>query len=253
MLKRVKVTGYKSLKDLEVELQPLSVLFGPNAAGKSNFLDALQLLSKLVTSRTLKEAFAPPYRGKPLESFSFGAEGIRGLLKKESCTFSIEADVELSPAVIETVNRQILEMKRTGGEDPGAAQVESKRKKLPSVRETYLRYRIEIEILPKKGFLRVVDEYLAALNQEGRPTVANGSRFCHAKGRRCICGWKVKRTPRITTGIWITQSCLCLTILRTTRILWRCARNWNGGSSSISSPGNACGRPIRSKRCSISV
>jgi AAA15 family ATPase/GTPase len=41
MLKRVKIQGYKSLVDVEVKLQPLSVLFGPNAAGKSNFLDAL--------------------------------------------------------------------------------------------------------------------------------------------------------------------------------------------------------------------
>ena len=42
MLKRVKIQCYKSLTDVEVQLQPLSVLFGPNASGKSNFLDALQ-------------------------------------------------------------------------------------------------------------------------------------------------------------------------------------------------------------------
>ena len=41
MLRRVHIKGYKSLADAEVFLQPLSVLFGPNAAGKSNFLDAL--------------------------------------------------------------------------------------------------------------------------------------------------------------------------------------------------------------------
>ena len=49
--------------DTEVRLAPLTLLFGANAAGKSNFLDSLQLLSKLATSRTLKEAFDPPYRG----------------------------------------------------------------------------------------------------------------------------------------------------------------------------------------------
>ena len=46
MLKRVKIQGYKSLEDVEVQLQPLSVFFGPNASGKSNFLDALQLLKE---------------------------------------------------------------------------------------------------------------------------------------------------------------------------------------------------------------
>ena len=65
MLKRVKIQGYKSLLDIEVNLQPLSVLFGPNASGKSNFLDALQLLSRLATSNSLNEVFEPPYRGKP--------------------------------------------------------------------------------------------------------------------------------------------------------------------------------------------
>ena len=56
MIRRVKVQGYKSLKDIEVELRPLTVIFGPNAAGKSNLFDALALLSRMVTQRTLREA-----------------------------------------------------------------------------------------------------------------------------------------------------------------------------------------------------
>ena len=96
MLKRVHIKGYKSLSDVDVVLSPLSLLFGPNAAGKSNFLDALQLLSKLATSRTLREAFDPPYRGKPLESFAIGKKGIQGLIEQERLVFSIEADLELS-------------------------------------------------------------------------------------------------------------------------------------------------------------
>lgn len=167
MLKRIKISGYKSLRSVEVELQPLSVLFGPNGAGKSNFLDALQLLSKLATSRTLKDAFEPPYRGKPLESFSFGTEGMKGLLGTERQSFSIEVDVELSPAVIDAVNRQIREMKRTSPEDEEDA---SSSKKLAKVTEKALRYRIEVEILPKSGLLRVSDEYLTALTRKGEPT-----------------------------------------------------------------------------------
>ena len=61
MIKRIKIRNYKSLRDVDVVLEPLSVLFGPNAAGKSNFIDALQLLSRIASSRTLKEAFEPPY------------------------------------------------------------------------------------------------------------------------------------------------------------------------------------------------
>ena len=166
MLKRIHIRGYKSLEDVEVSLSRLVVLFGPNAAGKSNLLDALQLLSKLGTSRTVKEAFDPPYRGKPLESFTIGPKGIKGLLEQERLSFSIEADLSLSDAVVEAVNRQILEMRRPHGEG------ESKeRSKLPArVRERDLRYRIEVEMLPRSGVLRVADEYLAALNSKGEPT-----------------------------------------------------------------------------------
>lgn len=167
MLKRIKISGYKSLRSVEIDLQSLSVLFGPNGAGKSNFLDALQLLSKLATSRTLKDAFDPPYRGKPLESFSFGREGMKGLLGTDRQSFSIEVDVELAPAVIDAVNRQIWEMKRTSPEDEEDA---SSFKKLAKVTEKALRYRIEVEILPKSGLLRVSDEYLTALNRKGEPT-----------------------------------------------------------------------------------
>ncbi len=79
MLKRIKIRGYKSFPDLDLSLERLSVLFGPNAAGKSNFLDALQLLSRMTNSRTLKEAFQPPYRGKTIDSFTIGDDGIEGL------------------------------------------------------------------------------------------------------------------------------------------------------------------------------
>src|SRR4051794_40520410 len=122
MLRRIEINGYKSLQHVTVALEPLVVLLGPNAAGKSNFLDALQLLSRIVTCRTLKEAFDPPYRGKPLESFTFAAEGIPELLRREAASFSIEVDVELSQHVVESVNKQIHEMKGPAGTGNGASQ-----------------------------------------------------------------------------------------------------------------------------------
>ena len=166
MLKRIRIKGYKSFHDVEVRLSPLAVMFGPNAAGKSNLLDALQLLAKLGTSRTVKEAFEPPYRGKPLESFTIADKGLRGLIERDRLTFSIEADLHLSDGVVEAVNREIREMRRPGAEAP----MESGEKALARVRERDLRYSIEVEMLPRSGFLRVSDEYLAALNSRGEPT-----------------------------------------------------------------------------------
>jgi len=166
MLRRIKIRGYKSFVDQELHLKPLSVLFGPNAAGKSNFLDALQLLSRMAVNSTLKEAFEPPYRGAPLESFHFSSLGIAGLLSKQSGSFSIEVDVELSPSVINFVNRQIGEMKRTRPTESGS---DGETAKVSFISKKHLRYRLEVEILPKSGILRVTDEYLAALTAQGEP------------------------------------------------------------------------------------
>ena len=77
MLKRVHIKGYKSLLDVEAHIEPLTVLFGPNAAGKSNVLDALQLFSRLGTSKTLKDAFDAPYRGNLSNRSRCGKGGSR--------------------------------------------------------------------------------------------------------------------------------------------------------------------------------
>jgi predicted ATPase len=165
MVRRIHIQRYKSLRDVEVELKPLSVLFGPNAAGKSNFIDALQLLSRIAGSRSLKEAFDPPYRGKPMESFSFDETGLEGLMKRDSVSFQIDADIELSPAVIAAVNKQIQETKRGISETDGS----DSRKRASFIHHKNLRYRIEIGISPRSGVLHVADEYLVALGRDGEP------------------------------------------------------------------------------------
>ncbi len=48
MIETLRVQNYKSLKDIEIPLKPLTVLVGPNAAGKSNILDCLRFLSEMV-------------------------------------------------------------------------------------------------------------------------------------------------------------------------------------------------------------
>lgn len=43
-LRRVRISGYKSIAFCDVALEPLTILVGRNASGKSNFLDALAFL-----------------------------------------------------------------------------------------------------------------------------------------------------------------------------------------------------------------
>lgn len=49
-LKKIRVAGYKSIRDQEVELSALNLLIGANGAGKSNFISIFRLLNSLVNS-----------------------------------------------------------------------------------------------------------------------------------------------------------------------------------------------------------
>ncbi|MBF2753934.1 MAG: AAA family ATPase [Gammaproteobacteria bacterium AqS3] len=167
MLKRIHIKGYKSLRDVEMELKPLTVLVGPNAAGKSNFLDALQLLSRLAISFSLKDAFAPPCRGKPLESFSFSDDGLRGLRNQDSVSFSMEVDFTLSDFIVDAVSNRIRRMQHPSESFNDGSNGSKDTQNL--IKRRYLRYRIKIEMRPGLGILRVADECLVALNKKGEP------------------------------------------------------------------------------------
>lgn len=130
VLERIKIKNFKSIRAVTLdELPRLAVFFGPNAAGKSNLLDAIQALSRIGTSRTIGEALQEPIRGYPIESFAFPPGGLPALLAMEQPEFEIEA-------------RLGMEKERFD-------------------------YRVAIRIDPRSGSLAVSDEYLAALTSTG--------------------------------------------------------------------------------------
>ncbi|WP_214711498.1 MULTISPECIES: AAA family ATPase [unclassified Exiguobacterium] len=47
-LDKITLQGYKSIKELELELKSINVLIGPNGAGKSNFISFFKLLNDVV-------------------------------------------------------------------------------------------------------------------------------------------------------------------------------------------------------------
>lgn len=161
MIRRVRIKGYKSINNVEIELQSLTVFIGPNAVGKSNLFDVLGLLSRSVTARNLAEAFKV-HRGAPLEAFCYGDLGLKGLLQKANVEFSIEVDVELSPKVVETVERRISEM-REGLPEAGEKSGPVRRR----VIESFLRYTLVVQMAVKSGYLRVKHERLVALKKDG--------------------------------------------------------------------------------------
>lgn len=208
MITRVQIKGYKSLQDVNVDLKQLTVLIGANAAGKSNFLDALQLLSRIANAKKLKDAFESPHRGTPLESFSFRGEGIRELLQREHPTLSIEVDVKLSSDVIRSVNNQIEAMQRSpeGARGHHGESSDGNTDRKIKVREDYLRYRIEITIQPKTGILQVSDEFVAALNKDGTLTKKRKP-FLESKGDNLRLRLEGQGHPRYL-GRYVNHSAL---------------------------------------------
>ena len=151
MIRHISIHGYKSLKGVELTLEPLTIVIGPNAAGKSNLLDAIGLLSGTAQG-DLQSAFTD-HRGEPLRSFTFDERGIEGLIEKGTASFQIEVDVELSKSTVAHVNKTITETRE--GHEPARALV----------RERLLRYSLEIQLRTDSGVLQVMNESLQALNQ----------------------------------------------------------------------------------------
>jgi predicted ATPase len=160
MIRRAKIENYKSLKLAEVQLQDLTVILGPNAAGKSNLFDALNLLARLVTCKNLKEAFEG-HRGLPLESVHYNQGSIADLLKQETHRLAFEVDVELSEAVVQETEQRIRDLRKCLDESNGSANEKAR------ITERLLRYRVELEIESSSGVMRVMNERLAALRQRG--------------------------------------------------------------------------------------
>lgn len=50
-LDRIRIAGFKSIRDQTVELRPLNVLIGANGSGKSNFIGVFRLLHEIVKDR----------------------------------------------------------------------------------------------------------------------------------------------------------------------------------------------------------
>jgi predicted ATPase len=131
MLNQLVIRDFKSLGNVEVRFPRLTVLFGPNAAGKSNLLEAVQTLSRIGTSRTLSDALGEPLRGYPVEAFAFPKGGLPALLSQKRASFSLEADL--------------------------------------AVLRDRFRYRVAVAIQPGSGSLSIEDEYLAALGKKSEP------------------------------------------------------------------------------------
>ncbi|MCA9544393.1 MAG: AAA family ATPase, partial [Myxococcales bacterium] len=83
-LRRVRIMGFRSLRDVNLELGPLTVLVGPNGAGKTTVLTALRFLGDVA-----RLDLEPAVR----EHGGMGRLQFRGPREKKGIAFLIEAQV----------------------------------------------------------------------------------------------------------------------------------------------------------------
>ncbi len=138
MLKHLAIKGFKSLEQIDdLEFPRLAVFAGPNAAGKSNLLDAIQMVARAGTQRTLAEALSRPIRGLPAEAFTLPSGGLAELMDRKVARFELWAS---------------LELRSTNGRGPER-----------------VRYAIQIATDPRAGTLSVDEESLTALSADWVP------------------------------------------------------------------------------------
>ncbi|MBX3472132.1 MAG: AAA family ATPase [Planctomycetes bacterium] len=159
MIKRLSVQGYKSLLDVELtDLGRTVVLFGPNAAGKSNLLDALDLLSHLAREDTLTAAFQK-HRGnrlgRPLPVRWFFSGGNEGEPRELTMRFRI--DFDLQDRIVDEINDELK--RREAGERLARPYTRVSRRSL--------RYELTISYDAAARTLDVTSESLKAINRDG--------------------------------------------------------------------------------------
>ena len=74
MIHRLDVAGYRSIRDLSIDLQPINVLTGPNGCGKSNLYNSLVLVARAAEGRLAR---AISEEGGTPSVFWAGGERIR--------------------------------------------------------------------------------------------------------------------------------------------------------------------------------
>ena len=68
ILRKIEITGYRSIKDVSLELRSLNVLIGANGSGKSNFVSFFKMLNEMMGER-LQEYIGTSGRAQSLLHF----------------------------------------------------------------------------------------------------------------------------------------------------------------------------------------
>lgn len=163
MIRRLEVRGYKSLKKVEIqELTRLVLLYGPNASGKSNLLDALDLLGFFAREDSLTAAFQR-HRGnrlgRPLPVRWFFHGSVDNGQGPRQIQFSV--DLDLHHPIRDALNNELVAREKS----------QRLQRQYTRVTRQRLRYQLEVEYRSDERALEVTRESLTSLTQGGEERV----------------------------------------------------------------------------------
>ncbi|NNU90912.1 AAA family ATPase [Anoxybacillus sp. CHMUD] len=99
MLKEIRYKNWKSFSDATLYIDPLTILIGTNASGKSNALDGLAFLNRVVQGKDLQTILS----GDPALLLEANIQAIRGgvewAAKRPFTTFTLEAVIEYNEEI----------------------------------------------------------------------------------------------------------------------------------------------------------
>ncbi len=189
-ISELRLTSFKSYRDVVLPLAPLTVLIGRNGGGKSNALDALEVLSRLARGGEIRDALdgarrdAGPVRGgvegcPPIGSDTFEL-GVT--IDRDGSEVCLDIEIQVRPQV--QIVREILTAKvggrrrvllETTQADPRRADIEAKvwnnrRGRNPHLMfraahllTAQLPFRLEGKAAAERTVLEVTDTVLAVL------------------------------------------------------------------------------------------
>src|SRR5436189_2092866 len=90
MLLRLRIQNFKAWRDTgELQLAPLTILFGPNSSGKSSINHLLMMLNQTVRSPDRNSVLDPGDRTSPVDLGSF-----RDLIFRHQLSLRLEFELE---------------------------------------------------------------------------------------------------------------------------------------------------------------
>lgn len=124
MITRIRIRNFRSFRDTTVNLKPFNILVGPNDSGKSNFLDALYVLDRMMWSK-LDEVFLGLshsfnvilFQGSDSKTISFDVDGTAtGGLEWKRFKFKYSIEVGPDEKGILHFDRENLKIQSEGSE-----------------------------------------------------------------------------------------------------------------------------------------